>query len=165
VTPADERGNAIDTISEQPRLDRLPVFVRAGSILPTQPLVQSTADTPHGPLGLDVYPGADCHGAIYLDDGHSMEFRRGRFLRQKFGCRIGSSGALQVEFQPREGDFHPWWRSITLTLHGWKGGATASYAGHDIPVERDADHGLLRLELPDIQSGAVEITPAARATS
>ena len=164
VTSADQQGDTISTIREQPRLDQLPVFVRAGSILPSQPLVQSTADIPDGPLGLDVYLGADCHGAIYLDDGHSMEFRSGHFLRQQFRCSVGRSGALQVEFQPREGDFHPWWRSITLTVHGWKGAATASYVGHEVPVASDADHGLLRLELPDVQSGAVEITPAGSAT-
>ncbi|HEY1559938.1 MAG TPA: TIM-barrel domain-containing protein [Caulobacteraceae bacterium] len=163
VTPAE--GDAIETIRAQPRLDQLPVFVRAGSILPSQPLVQSTADTPDGPLGLDVYLGADCHGAIYLDDGHSLEFRSGHFLRQQLRCSVARSGALQVVFQPREGDVHPWWRSITLTVHGWKGGATATYAGHDVPVVRDADHGSLRLELPDIQSGAVEITPVVGATS
>ncbi|HWD66460.1 MAG TPA: TIM-barrel domain-containing protein, partial [Caulobacteraceae bacterium] len=84
VTPAE--GDAIETIRSQPRLDQLPVFVRAGSILPSQPLVQSTADIPDGPLGLDVYLGADCHGAIYLDDGHSLEFRSGHFLRQQLRC-------------------------------------------------------------------------------
>ncbi len=125
--------------------------------------MQSTADIPDGPLGLDVYLGADCHGAIYLDDGHSLEFRGGHFLRQQFRCSVASSGALQVEFRPREGDFHPWWRSITVTIHGWKGGATASYAGHEIPVQ--ADHGLLRLALPDIRSGVVAIAPAASVAS
>ncbi|HWD67117.1 MAG TPA: DUF5110 domain-containing protein, partial [Caulobacteraceae bacterium] len=125
----------------------------------------STADIPDGPLGLDVYLGADCHGAIYLDDGHSLEFRSGHFLRQQLRCNISRSGALQVVFQPREGDVHPWWRSITLTVHGWKGGATATYAGRDVPVVRDADHGSLRLELPDIQSGAVDIIPVVGATS
>jgi alpha-glucosidase len=162
VTPADAGGEA--RIRERPRLDQLAVFVRAGSILPSQPLVQSTAQTPDGPLGLDVYLGADCHGVIYLDDGHSMEFRGGHFLRQQFRCSVGSSGVLEVEFRPREGDFNPWWRSITLTVHGWKGGARASYAGRGMPVEGDAGHGLLRLELPDITSGVVEITPAAGVT-
>jgi alpha-glucosidase len=47
------------TITVTPALDRLPVFVRAGAILPTQPLVQSTSQTPQGPLSLDVYPGDD----------------------------------------------------------------------------------------------------------
>ena len=93
--------------------------------------MQSTADTPDGPLGLDVYLGPDCHGAIYLDDGHSMEFRSGHFLRQQVRCLRDKSGALRVEFQAREGDFHPWWRSIALTVHGWDGGASASFGGHE----------------------------------
>ncbi len=46
--------------SETPRLDHLPVFVRPGTILPRQPLVQSTSETPKGPLQLDIYPGEDC---------------------------------------------------------------------------------------------------------
>jgi alpha-glucosidase len=165
VTPADQRRGSIDTLSEQPRLDRLAVFVRAGSILPTQPLVQSTAQTPDGPLGLDLYLGPDCRGAIYFDDGHSMAFRSGHFLRQEVRCTRDRSGALRVEFQPREGDFQPWWRSISLTVHGWNGGVSASYGGHDLAVEDDAAHGVLRLELPDIRSGVVEIAPAVAAKS
>jgi alpha-glucosidase len=127
--------------------------------------VQSTAQTPDGPLGLDVYLGPDCHGAIYFDDGHSMAFRSGHFLRQQVRCIRDTSGGLRVEFQPREGDFHPWWRSISLTVHGWNGAAAASYGGHDLPVERDAVHGVLRLNLPDLRSGVVDITPAVVAKS
>ena len=40
-----------------PTLDTLPVYVRGGSILPLQPLIQSTDETPSGPLELRVYPG------------------------------------------------------------------------------------------------------------
>ena len=39
-----------------PTLQDLPVYVRAGSILPIAPLVQSTAETPQGPLTLRVFP-------------------------------------------------------------------------------------------------------------
>src|SRR4029077_2165906 len=38
-----------------PVLDTLPVYVRGGSILPLQPLVQSTDQTPEGPLELRIY--------------------------------------------------------------------------------------------------------------
>ena len=50
---ADRRG---ETRQRRPQLDRLPVFVRPGAILPRQPLVQSTGETPKGALELDVYP-------------------------------------------------------------------------------------------------------------
>ena len=57
------------TIPVNPGLDTLPVYVRAGSIIPEQPVVQSTDEVPQGPLALNVYPGTPCHGSLYADDG------------------------------------------------------------------------------------------------
>ena len=57
---------------EVPRLDALPVFVREGSILPLQPVIQSTSELPKGPLMLRVYPGTNCQGSLYQDDGATM---------------------------------------------------------------------------------------------
>lgn len=99
-----------------PALNTLPIFVRAGTLLPRQPLVQSTADRPDGPLTIDVYPGADCHGTLYLDDGHSFGYQRGEFLRQQMHCTLDADG-LVVDFEPRVGDFHPWWRGLRVTVH------------------------------------------------
>ena len=67
-------------LTEAPRLDTLPVFVRAGTILPRQPPAESTMDTPRGPLSLEVYPGEGCSGELYFDDGASVE---GPSLRQE----------------------------------------------------------------------------------
>ena len=68
----------------RPTTDVLPVYVRAGTILPRQPLVQSTMETPVGPLELWVYPGPQGQGSLYLDDGGSMAYRHGEFLRQDY---------------------------------------------------------------------------------
>lgn len=129
ATPAKEQPalgatNEAIRVTEHPALDRLPVFVRAGTILPRQPLVQSTAETPHGPLTLDVYPGPDCHGSIYLDDGHSMAFERGDFLRQTVRCSIDPKGDLAVQFGPREGRYKPWWTQIAVRVYGGDGAVT-----------------------------------------
>jgi alpha-glucosidase len=100
--------------SETPRLDHLPVFVRPGAILPHQPLVQSTAETPKGPLSLDVYPGDDCSGELYLDDGVSVT---GPSLRQEITC-ISTPRGVSLHFAAREGSFRPWWKQIAVTVHG-----------------------------------------------
>ena len=62
-----------DKVSEKPQLDRLPVFVRPGAIIPKQPLVQSTAEKPKGPLQLEVYPGDDCRGEILDSDRENID--------------------------------------------------------------------------------------------
>ena len=100
--------------SETPRLDHLPVFVRPGTILPRQPLVLSTSETPKGPLHLDIYPGEDCRGELYLDDGVSIT---GPSLRQTIGCAVTARG-VSLQFGAREGSFRPWWKTIAVTVHG-----------------------------------------------
>jgi alpha-glucosidase len=105
-------------LSETPKLDRLPVFVRAGAIIPRQPLVQSTSETPKGPLELDVYPGDDCRGEIYLDDGISIE---GPSLRQEVRCAVTPTG-VSLSFSNRQGAYRPWWKQIEVRVHGPKPG-------------------------------------------
>lgn len=109
-------------IRETPRLDHLPVYVRAGAILPRQPLVQSTSETPQGPLELHVYPGDDCQGTIYADDGHSMDFAKGRFFRQTIRCTVTDRG-LTLSFGRSDGSFVPWWKEVKVLVHDWSGSA------------------------------------------
>ncbi len=112
-----------DRVTETPRLDHLPVFIRAGTILPRQPLVQSTSETPTGPLMLDVYPGADCSGTLYEDDGVSLAYARGRYFRQAIRCEMVGD-RMTISFAKPEGRYTPWWRSIAVTVHDWTGAAT-----------------------------------------
>jgi alpha-glucosidase len=103
-----------EKISETPKLERLPVFVRPGAIIAKQPLVQSTAEKPTGPLRLEVYPGDDCRGEIYLDDGVSIA---GPSLRQSVTCTVTPKGVV-LHFASRVGAYAPWWKSIAVTVHG-----------------------------------------------
>jgi len=131
-------------------LETLPVFVRAGSIVPEQPLVQSTDEKPVGPLTLRVYPptalGADCEGSLYLDDGVSYDFKKGDYLRVQFACRLSVQGLI-VTVAPRKGTFQPWWKLLAIEVYG----ATKPYAsaavtpidhrsGVPISTNFDAEH-------------------------
>jgi alpha-glucosidase len=99
-------------------LDQLPVYVRAGSILPISPIVQSTSDTPKGPLTLRVYAGDDCAGGLYQDDGKTYAFQTGAYLRMKFSCKSSPAG-LRLEVSPHEGSFPAWWKEIYVEVYGW----------------------------------------------
>lgn len=144
-TVAETGEQPIEVATEQPKLERLPVFVRPGAIIARQPLVQSTAETPDGPLSLDVYPGPDCRGDLYFDDGHSIE---GSTLRQSIRCTATAKG-MRIEFDAREGSFAPWWKQIAVTVHGWTGKPTATLNGKRIATETDSVSGTLRFTLPD----------------
>jgi alpha-glucosidase len=140
------------TIKEVPGLERLPVFVRGGSILPRQPLVQSTSETPRGPLSIDIYPGPDCRGTIYLDDGHSMAFEQGHYLRQSIECSI-EGGNLQLTFHPRQGDYPPWWKQMKLVVHDRSARAQISSPKARIEKSRSAGPNSLEFLVPDVPNG------------
>ncbi len=146
-------------VVEKPELERLPVFVRPGSILPKQPLLQSTQQLPVGPLVLEVYPGADCHGSVYLDDGTSFAYQRGESMRQAFSCSQ-QGDALAVDVHERTGAYQPWWSGFEIVLRGWgNGAAEATLAGESLATRIEA--GTLHVSVPDLPKGGQLLVRAA----
>jgi alpha-glucosidase len=152
--PAPLGGFGLLTITPDPAV--LPVFVRAGTVLPRQPLVQSTAQRPEGPLELHVYPGPDCGGEVYDDDGHSMGFAKGQFLRQAITCQSVDGRLRSLTLAPRVGKYAPWWHQIAIVIHG-EGRYAAQLGGH---VLKSDDAGATRFVVPDQPAGAtITLTP------
>jgi alpha-glucosidase (family GH31 glycosyl hydrolase) len=60
-------------------LKRMPLFVRAGAVLPTQPYAPYTRVGSPRQLVLTVYPGGDGTGGLYDDRGTGFGYRHGRF--------------------------------------------------------------------------------------
>jgi alpha-glucosidase len=57
-------------------LDVIPFYVRAGTILPLGPVIQSTAEA-EDPLEIRVYPGADAAFSLYEDNGDNYDYEKG----------------------------------------------------------------------------------------
>ena len=95
------------------------MYARAGAIVPRQPLVQSTGETPNGPLELRVYPGGqDCKGSLYQDDGHSFNYEKGEFLRVNYSCQLSAAGIKIISSVEKDG-YKPWWNSAEITVYGF----------------------------------------------
>ena len=58
-------------------LNRVPMFVRAGSILPLGPEMQYTGEKAWDNLEIRLYPGADGTFTLYEDEGDSYNYERG----------------------------------------------------------------------------------------
>jgi alpha-glucosidase len=100
-----------------PQLDELPLYVRAGAIVPMQAVVQSTSETPGGGLKLRVYPGDDCRGSLYMDDGHSYAYQKNEFLRIQYSCQVAGN-SVTVNSKVENGAFQPWWKNAEITVYG-----------------------------------------------
>jgi alpha-D-xyloside xylohydrolase len=59
--------------------DQIPIFVRAGSIIPYGPDMQYVAEKPTDPTTLYIYAGADGDFTLYEDQGTTFDYERGAF--------------------------------------------------------------------------------------
>lgn len=114
---AKQHDQETKALMVQPDNSVLPVYVRGGAIVPMEPLTQSTMEARRGPLTLRVYPGADCRGSIYVDDGTSFAYGRGSFARVEYSCSVSAHG-ITVHIGRREGSFHVWWKQLNLEIYG-----------------------------------------------
>ena len=150
-TQAKTSAAAVDPLMITPTLEHLPVYVRGGAIVPTQALVQSTGQTPAGPLTLRVYVGPDCHGTVYLDDGQTMAYKRGEFLRMESSCTTDGS-TVTVHVGPHRGSFRPWWKELAIEVYGVPAAKEAMLEGHSLSRIAGAN-GSTVVTVPDTGRG------------
>ncbi len=139
-----------------PPLETMPVYVRGGSILPLQPLIQNTDETPKGPLELHVYPGPQCSGSLYVDDGHSFRYQHGEYLRQTFTCQ-SDGNSMRLNFHAREGSYTPWWKFVEVVIYDWPSAhAEAKFSSSTYPLKTsyDAKQHALHVTLADVSAEA-----------
>ncbi|MGO5201280.1 TIM-barrel domain-containing protein [Prevotellaceae bacterium LCP21S3_C11] len=65
-------------------IDIMPVFIKAGTILPFGPEVQYSSEKPWDELEIRVYPGADGKFTLYEDEGDNYNYEKGKFSEIQF---------------------------------------------------------------------------------
>jgi alpha-glucosidase (family GH31 glycosyl hydrolase) len=75
-----ERHEGGREITREVDLETMPLYVRAGSILPIGPVKQHTEEQSAGPLSIAIYPGEDRSFLLYEDDGRSFDYRKGEWM-------------------------------------------------------------------------------------
>ncbi len=66
-------------VTAQAPLDQIPLYVKAGSIVPFGPKLQYATEPTTEPTHLRVYPGKDATYTLYFDDGESYNYEQGQF--------------------------------------------------------------------------------------
>ena len=72
------------TVTLQTSLDRVPMFVRAGSILPLGPEMQYVGEKAWDHLEIRIYPGADGSFTLYEDEGDNYNYEKGVYATIPF---------------------------------------------------------------------------------
>jgi alpha-D-xyloside xylohydrolase len=89
-------------IEAEAPLDRMPLYVRAGSILPMGPEIEYATQNPGGPIELRIYRGADGEFNLYDDAGDSYDYEKGQ--HSVIPIRWSDSAAL-LTIGTREGTY------------------------------------------------------------
>ncbi len=96
-----------EEIAVRVKLDSIPMFARAGAIIPMREVVQFTGEKAINELVLAVYPGSG-RGTYYNDDGISYGYRNGAFTREHYRVECDET-KIRFRLAEREGveDFAP----------------------------------------------------------
>ena len=98
-------------------LDKVPIFVKAGSIIPMQPDMDHIDQKPVDPLILDVYPSKELSKyTLYEDDGLTLNYRKGQYCLTNFSC-IEKNGEIEFTVKAREGNYSPPRRSFWIQFN------------------------------------------------
>lgn len=89
-------------------LTKIPVFVKAGSIIPLYPEMLSMGEKAPDPLTFAVYPKGQSSFEVYEDDGETRAYQKGEYSTQLVECiapETEGTGDIQIVVNPAEGQF------------------------------------------------------------
>ena len=67
------------TVKAEAPLDQIPLFVKAGSIVPVGPVVQHSGEKSNEELEIRIYEGANGEFTLYEDEGDNYNYEKGMF--------------------------------------------------------------------------------------
>jgi alpha-glucosidase len=169
------------TIMVDAPLDKLPMFLREGAIIPQRDVQQRTGEQPLNKLTLDVFAGSVADSfRLYEDDGISHGYEKGDYRLTQWTCRKAGSTVDISQSRPYN-QFTTSARTIQLRVHGLltaprsiaingkagkilsKGdgasnvGEIEALSANQIPVYYDARQHITTFDFPDQPSWKVTI--------
>ena len=97
-----QRFNGGSTVTRETALDIIPVYVKAGSILPLGPRVQYATEKKWDDLNISIYPGADGDFTLYEDENDNYNYEKGRYTEIRFHW---NDKKHQLTIANRKGEF------------------------------------------------------------
>ncbi len=126
-------------------IDQIPVYLKAGAIIPMQPPMLHTGEKPVDPLIVNVWPmapGAHSDYSVYEDSGASVEYQNGVFARTPVTA-AQDGDTLRVEIGPAEGSYNGMLlsRAYQVRLPADWPPASVTVNGKSVPQADSTGHG------------------------
>jgi alpha-glucosidase len=124
---SDEMFEGNTTIWAASPLYDLPVFIKAGAIIPMQNVVQSTADKGDGVMYLNIWYGNDPNSFVYYeDDGTTYRNEQGDYYERAINY---NPAVHEITLGNVKGDYVSKFQNVKLMLHGFPAGSEFTVNG------------------------------------
>jgi alpha-D-xyloside xylohydrolase len=90
------------TIKADAPIEKLPLYIKAGSIIPLGPFLQYSTEKPADPIELRIYPGANGSFILYEDENDNYNYEKGIYSTIKFEW---DEAQCQLKIANRKGEF------------------------------------------------------------
>jgi alpha-glucosidase len=122
-------------ISVDAPLDTVPMFVRAGAVIPNWPAMNYVGEKPADPITFNIYPDekGSATGELYEDDGVTPSYKTGAFRRTKLSVQRKGT-RYSVSIGATEGSYNPGPRKFRFVVQGM-GKKEAIVSSNTIQVE------------------------------
>ena len=91
-----------ETIISDAPIEKMPLTIRAGSIVPMGPFLQYSTEKPADPIELRIYPGADGSFTLYEDENDNYNYEKGVYSTIAFHW---NDAARRLTIDARKGEF------------------------------------------------------------
>lgn len=117
-------------------IDQMPIFIKAGAIIPRQEVVQYVGEEKIDHLTLDIYPDSASTFTLYDDDGKSTSYQQGNYATTDI-MAMQEDGPLTVQIKSPEGNFDVPERTYSLEIHTDTKPNTVTLAGKQLKAAAD----------------------------
>ncbi len=115
-------------------LETIPLYVRAGAVIPHGPVKQYTGEVVAEPTTLVVYPGANGSSMLYEDDGKSFDHRTGDYMKIAMNW-VDATRTLSLALVPGSRMRPPSPRTFNVRVAGSKVVKSVKFAGATVRVQ------------------------------
>lgn len=95
-------------------LEKLPLFIRAGAIIPMYPQMNYDSESPADTLTLDIYPSGKTSFNLYEDDGITRDYRKGLFAKTLI--EVNAANKIEIKINAAKGTYNGKYRKRVYLL-------------------------------------------------
>jgi alpha-glucosidase len=134
----DSTYSGMQTINYYAPIDKVPIFVKAGAIIPMAPDNQHYIDEIKSPLTIQIYPKGRSSFELYEDDGESYDYEKDVFSNMTFYSEEITNGLI-IKKEAPVGKYIIPDKEFVICIHKKPGAKDVIYRGASLPQCRSSE--------------------------